>query len=164
MPVVATASPTPAPTPAVVQKKSNSDHIYVTVTINAGEADYVRTATKLLRYGRNDTHLDWRKAKSYWGVHTTTRDQFVAGWVKAGGKLDNAAQSTITRLKNYSWPNGNDRAMATPMKAPNCMGENKVTHPNSYTEDHYYDACATTKIISLWSTCARWGGLVAFYT
>lgn len=50
-----------------------------------------------------------------------------------------------------------------PMK-PSCKGESKVTHPNSQTEDHYYNSCQTTNIIEFWDTCARWGGSVAFLT
>lgn len=163
------ASPTPTPTPPTsetpaVTQKSNSDNIYVDVKINAGQADFVRTASKLLKKGRDGVHLDWRKAKSYWGKHTKTRDSFASGWLVAGGKLDHASASTIKRLKGLKNTN---RIMANPdasAKKPTCKGENKVTHPNSQTEDHYYDSCRTADMIDLFDTCARWSGTVALLT
>ena len=130
------------------------------VKLSKGQSDFVRMASKTIKHGnKKKKHLDWRKAKKYFGKHTKSRDSFASGWLAGGAKLDHASASTIKRLKNYKNPAVTPNSVMRPMGGgTNCTGVTKHVHVRDLVDDYYYDSCDTIDIMYWLKTCAKAAG------
>ena len=156
----AQAAPPPTPTPqAEAKERPGIQRLDFKTTGTTGEKALRAALVMKNSKDKKDRHMDWRAAKKYFDKHTTWRDDFAAGYIGAGGELDNAAASTKKRLKKrYDDKMSALAKIADPSArgGTNCQGVTKDVKYSKKTErsEVWLDSCDTNDLIVRWGGCS----------